>query len=194
MIRTVFISLLAIVAGVVLVGLFLPREIVIERDRVIDHPREIIFEVMQDLRHFPAWSPWFDHIPNADFRIEGPAGGIGSTLVWADAHSGRGGRLWLVGISRLERIDMQLELGEVESDMYFLIEAVPEAGYRVGWGMRLEVRRLDLVGRYTGLLLQRLVGRDYSEGLDRLARYLDRTPGRVPPLEAEPEDDPGSGR
>lgn len=190
MIRTVFISLLSIVVAVVVIGLFLPRQIVIERERVIDHPPEIIFEVLQDLRHFQYWSPWFDPTRRTDFRIEGPASGIGSTLVWADPGSGRGGRLWVVALHRLERIDLEMELGDVESELYFRLARAPDPGYRVRWGMRLEVGVFDLVGRYTGLLLQRLVGRDYSEGLERLERYLDQTPGRVPPLSQNP--DPGS--
>lgn len=189
MIRTAVLMLLGIVISLVVFGLFLPREIVIERDRVIDHPREIIFEVMQDFRHFPQWSPWFDHSPNTEFRFERPGSGIGSSMSWIEPRSGRSGRLWVVGLNRLNSIEMQLELGEVESDMSFRIEQAAEFGYRVSWAMRMEVGALDLVGRYTGLLLQRLVGRDYDEGLDRLARYLDQSPGSVPPLvNADNED------
>lgn len=182
MIRTAFLLLLSLVIGLVIFGLFLPREIVIERNRVIDHPREILFEVVQDLRHFPHWSPWFDHSPNTEFRFERPGTGVGSSMVWTEPRSGRSGRLWIVGLSRLDAIDLLLELGEVESELAFRIERAAEPGYRVSWSMRMEVGALDLVGRYTGLLLERLVGRDYAVGLDRLARYLDQTPGRVPPL------------
>ncbi|MGY6555058.1 MAG: hypothetical protein ACXIUM_11135 [Wenzhouxiangella sp.] len=182
MIRIAFLLLLAVVIGLVIFGLFLPREIVIERDRVMDHPREILFEVLQDLRHFPHWSPWFDHSPNTEFRFERPGTGVGSSMAWTEPRSGRSGRLWVVGVSRLDAIDLQLELGEVESELAFAIERAAEPGYRVRWSMRMEVGPLDLVGRYTGLLLQRLVGRDYAEGLERLDRYLDQTPGRVPSL------------
>lgn len=189
MIRSAFLILLGIVISLVIFGLFLPREIVIERDRVIDHPREIIFEVLQDFRHFPHWSPWFDHSPNTEFRFERPGSGIGSSMTWIEPRSGRSGRLWIVGSGRLNSIEMQLELGEVESEMAFRIEQAAEFGYRVSWAMRMEVGALDLVGRYTGLLLQRLVGRDYDEGLDRLARYLDQTPGSVPTLPNADDDE-----
>lgn len=178
MIRIVFITLLSLVVAVLVVGLFLPREIVIERDRVIDQPREVLFEVMQDLRHFPHWSPWFDHSPEVDLRIEGPASGIGSTLVWSDGRGG--GRLWIVSLARPERIDLDLELGDNEAELYFLVTAAAEPGYRVHWGMRLEVGPLDLVGRYAGLLLPRLVGRDQEQGLERLDDYLRQSPDRVP--------------
>ncbi len=185
MIRIVFTMLLGLVIAVLVIGSFLPRQIVIERDRVIDQPREIIFEVLADLRHFAEWSPWFEQTNDMDLRIEGPPSGIGSTLVWSDRRSDRGGRLWIVGLSRSERIDLDLELGENEAELYFLLAPSAEPGYRVTWGMRMEVGALDLVGRYAGLLLHRLVGRDYEAGLENLARHLDQTPGRVPELPAE---------
>lgn len=189
MIRIVFTLLLGVVVGVLVIGLFLPRQVVIERDRVIDHPREIIFEVLADLRHFAEWSPWFEQANDMDLRIEGPPSGIGSTLVWSDRRSDRGGRLWIVSLSRPERIDLDLELGDNEAELYFLIAPAAELGYRVSWGMRMEVGALDLVGRYAGLLLPRLVGRDYEEGLERLALYLDQSPGRVPEPTAGPPRD-----
>lgn len=189
MTRIVFTVLLGVVVAVLVIGLFLPRQVVIERDRVIDQPREIIFEVLQDLRHFRHWSPWFAHSPELDWRIEGPSSGVGSTLVWSDMSGSRGGRLWIVSRSRPERIDLDLELGENEAELYFLIVPAAQPGYRVSWGMRLEVGPFDLVGRYAGLLLPRLVGRDYQEGLERLARYLEQSPGRVPEPPSEPRGD-----
>lgn len=172
MIRTAFLALLTLVAVLVIGGFFLPRETVIERERVIDQPRELVFQVLADLRHFQQWSPWFDHIPEADIRTEGIPGGIGSALVWSDERSGTSGRMWIVALSALERIDLDLELGDNEAEVHFSLAESAASGYRVAWGMRVEVGMLDLVGRYAGLLLPRLVGRDFDQGLERLERYL----------------------
>lgn len=172
MIRTAFLVLVTLVAVLVVGGFFLPRETVIERERVIDQPRELIFEVLADLRHFQQWSPWFDHMPDGDIRTEGVPGSVSSALVWSDDRSGTSGRMWIVSLSPLERIDLDLELGDNEAEVYFSLAESAGPGYRVGWGMRIEVGVLDLVGRYAGLLLPRLVGRDYDQGLERLERYL----------------------
>lgn len=172
MIRTAFLTLLTLVAILVVGGFLLPRETVIERERIIDQPRELVFQVLADLRHFQQWSPWFDHMAEADIRTEGVPGRVGSALVWADERSGAGGRMWIVSLSELERIDLDLELGDNQAEVYFTLAEAAGPGYRVGWGMRIEVGVLDLVGRYAGLLLPRLVGRDYDQGLERLERYL----------------------
>lgn len=178
MIRNVFTGLLVLVISLVVIGLFLPRQVVVEVDRVIDHPREGLFEVLQDFHHFPRWAAWFDRDPDVTLRIEGPPAGIGSTLVWEDARGG--GRLWIVGLSGLERVEMQLERGDNEAEMVFLIEPAASPGYRVRWVLQLEIGVFDLVGRYAGLLLPRLVGREYAKGLERLGDYLDQSRGGVP--------------
>ena len=185
LIRRVFAVFLAMAILVVVVGFFLPRTIVVERSVVMDHPAEAIFDVLKDFRHFPQWSPWFTRVPEADFRIEGPDSGMGSTLVWSDESGSGEGRLWIVGLTPPARVDLQLELGDTEADGYFVVQAADPAGQEVTWGLRFEVSQFDLVGRYMGLILHRLVGREYAEGLERLSDYLDRYDGQ-PPVPDQP--------
>ena len=180
MLRRLFATLLAIVVLILIVGFMLPRQVTVERSVIIDQPAEVIFEVLSDFRHFSQWSPWHEADPDAGYRIEGPPSGVGATLIWSDEHGSGAGRLWIVGMTPNQRIDMAMELGDSEVDSYFLIE--PEGlAHQVTWGMQVEFGTFDLTGRYIGLMLPSLVGRSYRDGLERLAEYLDRTPGEVPP-------------
>lgn len=181
MIRRLFAVLLAIVIVIVLVGFFLPRQVTVERSLVIDQPAEVIFDVMQDMRHFEFWSPWHAADPDAGYRLEGPNAGPGATLVWSDEAGSGAGRMWIVSTNPPQRIDLTMELGDSEVESWFRIE--PEGlAQQVSWGMRMEVGTFDLTGRYLGLMLPGLIGRSYSEGLERLDAYLAQSPGRVPPL------------
>lgn len=184
MVRRLFAVLLAIVILLILVGFLLPRTIVVERSRLIEQPPEVIFAVLSDFRHFPHWSPWFRRAPDAGYRYEGPDSGVGATLVWSDEAGSGGGRWSIIAVDPPRRIDLALELGETEVQGYFLLEQ-EQTGQLVTWGMRLEVGSLDLVGRYMGLILPGLVGREYRDGLEMLDVYLAQTPGQVPPLNAE---------
>ncbi len=190
LLRRLFAVLLTLAILVVIVGLFLPRVSVVERSRVIDQPAEVLFEVLQDFRHFRQWSPWFDRVPEAGFRLEGPASGVGSTLVWRDDTGSGGGRLWITSVTAPGRIDLRMELGETETEGFFLIEPA-DGAQRVTWGLRAEAGRFDLVGRYMWLLLPGLVGPEYAQGLERLETYLESHDG-VPPLQPVP-DRPASG-
>lgn len=192
MIRRLFAVLLVIVILILIVGFMLPRQVTVERSMSIDQPADVIFEVLADFRHFSKWSPWHERDPDAGYRIEGRPSGVGATLVWSDEQGSGAGRLWIVDLVPNERIDMEMELGDSEVDSYFLIE--PDGlGQRVTWGMQVEFGTFDLTGRYIGLMLPSLVGRSYRDGLERLAAYLDRTPGQVPPvpegLDFEPPPD-----
>ncbi|TVS12317.1 MAG: hypothetical protein EA419_05125 [Wenzhouxiangella sp.] len=191
MLRRLFAVLLAIVILILVVGFFLPRQIVVERSLVIDQPAEVLFEVLQDFRHFRHWSPWLDRVSAADFRLEGPPAGTGATLVWSGESDGGGGRMWIVSVSPPQRIDLALELGETEAEGYFLIDESAGFGHEVTWGLRFEVGTFDLVGRYIGLMLPALIGPDYQQGLVRLSEYLDQTPGRVPDV-GDPEEEGSS--
>ncbi len=189
MIRRLFAVLLAIVVVILIVGFMLPRQVTVERSVTIDQPAEVIFEVLSDFRHFSQWSPWHEADPDAGYRIEGPPSGVGATLVWSDEAGSGAGRLWIVGVSPNERIDMEMELGDSEVESYFRLE--PDGlGQRVTWGMQVEFGVFDLTGRYIGLMLPSLIGRSYRDGLERLADYLDRTPGQVPPVPEDLEMDP----
>jgi hypothetical protein len=197
MLRRVFAALLVIVILILIVGFMLPRQVSVERSVVIDQPAEVIYAVLHDFRHFSAWSPWHAKNPDAGYRLEGPPSGIGATLVWSDEDGSGAGRLWIVGVEAPNRIDMKMELGDSQVDSYFRIE--PEGlGQRVFWGMAMEFGTFDLTGRYVGLMLPGLVGRSYQDGLERLADYLDQTPGRVPDFPEQFEDDTlrptGAGR
>lgn len=181
MIRKLFGVLLALVVVLIVIGFVLPTTVVVERSRVIDHSPDVTFEVLADLRHFTRWAPWLERHPDMSRRLEGPSQGVGATLVWRDTPESEESRLWIVAMDPTRRIDMKLELGDSEFDSWFSIDDVP-AGTEVSWGMQVEFGALDLVGRYVGLVLPGLVGRDYRHGLERLDEYLSQSPGRVPAL------------
>ncbi len=184
--------LLFLLLGVVLIliagGFLLPRTVVVERTILIEQPPELVHAVMRDFRHLEHWSPWHARSPEAGYRLEGPAQGPGATLVWGGGEAGgESGRLWIESELAPRRIDLRMELGETsEAESWF--EIVPSGlDSEVSWGMRMHFGTFDLTGRYLGLMLPGLVGRDYQAGLERLKAYLEARPRGVEPnLEHQP--------
>jgi hypothetical protein len=180
MARRLLSVLLAIVIALIVVGFFLPREVLVQRSVVIDSTPEIAFDVLNELAYFNAWSPWFARNPDAEYRLEGPGSGTGSTLAWSARAGDETGRLRIIESLPHERIELRMELGETESEQFFRIQPVP-AGVEVAWGMRMRFGALDLTGRYIGLMLPSLVGGDLRRGMDQLKVFLERHPGTMPP-------------
>lgn len=181
MIRKLFGVLLALVVALVVIGFLLPTTVTVERSRVIDQPRPVIFDVLDDMRHFSQWAPWLARQAEPTWRLEGPASGVGSTLVWNETPQSEASRMWIVGVDRPDRIDLELELSGNRAESWFEL-ADAAGGQEVRWGMRIRFGALDLVGRYVGLILPGLVGSDYEAGLDRLDDYLAGASGDVPDL------------
>lgn len=188
MLRRLFAILLSLVIALVVIGFLLPATATVERDRVIDQPPEVLFEVLSDLRHFTRWTPWLDGDDPEAFRLEGPPAGVGATLVWREATEAGASRMWITAVDPMRRIDFDLEFGDNEAEGWFVIES-DGLDQRVRWGMTMRFGALDLVGRYVGLMLPGLVGREYEAGLDRLDRYLEDSPGRVPELPGHLDED-----
>jgi hypothetical protein len=192
MARRLLSILLALVISIVLIGFFLPREVVVQRTQFIDTLPSTAFAVLNDLRHFNQWSPWYARSPEAGYRLEGPTSGVGATLAWSDEQGSGAGRMWIVESVEPEAIELRMELGETESENFFRIRPL-DGGSEVVWGMRMRFGTLDLTGRYIGLMLPGLLGDDFSDGLARLKTYLEADPGRVPPVPdtLEPSNFPG---
>jgi len=193
MARRLLSILLAIVISIVVIGFFLPREVVVQRSQFIDTLPSTAFTVLNDLRHFNQWSPWYARSPQAGYRLEGPPSGVGATLTWADEQGSGAGRMWIVESVAPESIELRMELGQTDSENFFRIRPM-NGGSEVVWGMRMRFGPFDLTGRYIGLMLPGLLGGDFSDGLERLKTYLEAEPGAVPsiPDTLEPSDFPGS--
>ena len=188
MLRRLFAVLLSLVIVLVLIGFMLPASVVIERDRSFDRSPELLFEVLSDLRHFTCWSPWLDGEDEGRFRLEGPASGVGTTMVWREGSEAATSRMRITALEAPRRIDFDLEFGDNDAEGWFLIEPDGQSdsgAQRVRWGLAMQFGALDLVGRYVGLMLPGLIGGEYERGLDHLAEYLGQAPGRVPELPAD---------
>ncbi len=181
MVRRLFAVLLALVVVLVIIGFMLPASVTVERDRAFDHPPELLYEVLSDLRHFVQWSPWLEGASPDSYRLEGPASGVGATLAWREGADAGASRMWITAVESPRRVEYDLEFGDNDAEGWFLIES-DGIGYRVHWGLSMQFGTLDLVGRYVGLMLPGLVGREYDNGLERLDAYLEQAGGQVPEL------------
>jgi uncharacterized protein YndB with AHSA1/START domain len=158
--------LLAVLAGV---ALLLPDRRTVERSREIAAPAARIWPLIATPRQWPGWSPWLARDPAMTLRYAGADSGAGAEWSWQSATQGS-------GHMRFDRAEPPTRLAYtlVFEDMgstatgEFVLEPLDQgARTRVTW--RLESvfgRNLPLRG--FGLLLDRVVGADFENGLARL--------------------------
>jgi hypothetical protein len=73
-----------------IIGLFLPSKFVLERSVVINADQKIIFDQINILKNWPAWSPWIKMDPNTVMTYAGPESGVGASYSWQSEKTGEG--------------------------------------------------------------------------------------------------------
>lgn len=185
--KKVLIGLAAAGGLFVLVGSFLPRTAQVERSATLAAPPPVVFTVLNGFHQFSQWSPWVGLDPDARTVIEGPATGVGAKMSWEGNAEVGSGSQEIVASEPYERIRQRLTFGGFEGSFHSTYELVPEGeGTRLTWRFEADYGN-SFMGRYFGLLSERMVGPDYEKGLARLASFVERLPrGNFGALRIEP--------
>ncbi|WP_224816578.1 SRPBCC family protein [Hasllibacter sp. MH4015] len=173
LIRNILIGLVALVAVLAVVGMLLPRQVVVERDIVIDAPPEDVFAHVNSLQAFAEWSPWGDYDPDMVVTYSGPETGVGNVMEWTSEHPNVGnGRQEITHVVENERVMTALDFGDMGTADAWWQLAPDGDGTRVVWGLDADMGG-GPVGRWFGLMMDRWVGADYERGLARLQETVE---------------------
>ena len=82
--------LLALVVVVIGIGALLPKDFAVERSIEINASPEVVFDEVNSLRKWSAWSPWLARDPSIENTYSGPEAGVGATVVWTSEEAGDG--------------------------------------------------------------------------------------------------------
>ncbi len=167
-VKTVLIGLVALILLLILIGLFLPSAAHVERSESIGAPPAAVFEVVNSLRRFNEWSPWYELDPSADFTYSGPEQGVGARVQWSsDSPELGSGAQEIVASEPYNRVRTQLDFGD-DGKANAELRLVPEGqGTNVTWAFDMQFG-FNLLGRYFGLWLDRVLGPYYEKGLGNL--------------------------
>jgi hypothetical protein len=164
LVKTVLVLVLVFVG----IGLLLPRQVHVERSTEIAAGPEVIFPILNDLRRFNEWSPWFALDPDAEYRFAGPATGVGARAAWKSERPQVGtGSQEIVASRPPSHVQTHLDFGDRGTALATFNLAASGSGTRVTWGFDVNFG-YDVLGRWMGLMFDRWIGRDYEAGLSNL--------------------------
>ena len=142
----------------------------VERSRTIETPVERVYPLIADFHQWTRWSPWEDVDPELQRAYSGADEGVGAVYAWSGNRRAGAGRMEIVRAeeNRLVEIDLRFEKPfKSQNTTTFLLE--PVGGHtRVTWRM---VGPRPALMRLTQKLfdMDRLIGKDFDKGLDRMA-------------------------
>ncbi|MEQ1439928.1 SRPBCC family protein [Fontimonas sp. SYSU GA230001] len=177
LLKWLLIAIVVLIVGAVAVGLVLPDQAHVERSIVIDAKPATVFTVLNGFKQFNKWSPWAALDPRTTYTVEGPLVGPGAKQSWRseDPSVGAGSQEILEAVP-FERIVVKLVFEGFDSDNLAVYTLRPEGeGTRITWSYDSTFKG-DLLARYFGLMLDRMLGPDYERGLAELKTLVENLP------------------
>lgn len=144
-------------------------EFEVVRSRSIEAPPTRIHGLIADLRAWRSWSPWEDHDPELRRSYSGAESGVGARYAWEGNRRAGKGSMEIVA-DEPERVALRLTFEKpwkATNDVDFTLRPAGDGATDVSWRMRGENRGVAAVFA-RAMSMDRLVGRDFEKGLERL--------------------------
>jgi len=176
LLKRIGIAILSLIALAVVFSFFLPSKVHVERSIVIGSSPEVVFEQINILKNWEKWSPWHQIDTAMKLQYEGPESGTGAIYKWESTHPNVGnGSLTIsasVPFDSIISIMDFMENGKATGSYKF--EKV-ENGTKVIWGMDSDMG-MNPIGKYFGLMMDKMVGADFERGLTNLKTICESMP------------------
>jgi uncharacterized protein YndB with AHSA1/START domain len=171
--KKIILAVLLIPILLVVVSLFLPARYRVERTATIKAKPDAVFAQINTLKQWPEWTAWtVAKYPDMKISFAGPEAGVGATYTW-DGQSTGHGTLKITCSEPVKEIayDLDFDHGKHISKGTITLEPSGES-LKVTW-----VNEGDLgwnpVSRVFGLLMDRMMGPDFEEGLRNLEKRVE---------------------
>jgi len=178
--RFIGVLLLVLVAGFLILCITAPKETVVEKNIVINAPKEIAWEQMVNFGNWSHWSPWQEKDSTIVVTLSGQQGLPGSSYSWTSKNSGTG----TVTSTKLEGTKMSFDMvfkepWESKADGYVMVEP---AGTQTKATWAFHAANTFLSGGIMKLMgmMGMSVGNDFERGLQLLKEYSEKHAADAP--------------
>jgi effector-binding domain-containing protein len=139
----------------------------VERSRVINAPKEVLFEEVNTLKNWEKWSPWHRLDPNMKLKYNEIPSGEGATYSWTSENKNVGnGKLTIEKSYPYDSIAVGMDFmenGKGSANYYFRPEG---DAVNVIWTMDSDLDNPMM--KIFGLFMDKLIGPDFERGLKQL--------------------------
>lgn len=176
LLKTLGLLVIAIIAIPLVIGIFLPKEYVVNEEVVINLPIEEVYGYTKFLEKQKEYSKWQLMDPSMEHYFEGEDGTVGFISGWKSDNPDVGsGEQEIVGITPMERIDYELrflEPFESTSNAFMSFQKIGENQTRVNWGFDGVMNYpMNLMIPLMGM--EKMISDDLQTGLQNLKFLLE---------------------
>ncbi|MCK9205902.1 MAG: GyrI-like domain-containing protein [Salinivirgaceae bacterium] len=164
--KRILLVFLALIIVVLIIGMFLPKHVHMQRDATIHAPMEMVYDQVDNLHNWEVWSPWHRMDANMAITYENEGVGQGAAYSWVSEKMGNG-KLIIAYSHPFDTIKTDLDFGHqgiANADYYF--QETPD-GIHLTWTFDSDMGP-GPIGRWMGLLMKPMLGKSYDDGLRNL--------------------------
>ena len=175
--KKILLVIVIILAIPLIAAIFIDKDYAVEREIVIEQPKNEVFEYVKYLKNQDNFSKWANMDPDMKKTYRGTDGQVGFVSAWESDNPDVGkGEQEIVGITEGERIDYELrfyEPFESKEPAYMTTESLSPQKTKVTWGfnghmdypMNLMLVFMDF---------EEMIGNDLETGLQNLKIELEK--------------------
>jgi effector-binding domain-containing protein len=167
--------LVVVVVLFCVIGLLLPRHVVVKRSVTISRPASLIYATVNSFVLFPKWSPWQDLDPNMSQTTEGPRDGVGAKLVWKGNDKVGSGTQVITVSTPDQSVASDLDFGDMGVAKSLVTLTPDGAATRATWTVDVDMGA-NPIGHYIGLTMDGMLGKDFASGLGKLKTLVESMP------------------
>lgn len=168
--------LLALILLIVVLMLIAPKKYEVSRSIVVNKPLAEVYNYLKYIKNQDSWSPWHERDPNMKKEYTGTDGEIGFVSAWDSDHKHVGaGEQEITGLKENEEIASQLRFlkpFKSVSDAYLRVSEEND-GTKVTWGFYGD-HKMPMNIMMLFMNMDKAVGKDFEQGLDKLKRVLEK--------------------
>ncbi len=169
--KIIGIILLIVIVIVLVVGIFLPSEVVVEKQILINAPAKTVFKQVNTMENWEKWTPFTEDAPDMVCTYEGT--GVGAIQTWS--FQGDSGSLSIIESSPYMSLVTEVDLMQDTKVNGIWTFTETEEGTQVNWSINFS----DLsypVGRYSGLFMKGGMGPYLENGLENIKILAESLP------------------
>ncbi len=169
-------SLLALVVVFMVIGLFLPSKVHIEREIIVKASASDVYDFIAFPTNFSKWSPWYDLDTNAKYVFFDPYFGKGAGFSWSsNADDVGNGKYEIIETVQNKQIDIALDFGEMGTSYSSYIITENGADTKLTWTFDTDMGNWPPM-RWMGLMMDNMLGKDYEKGLAKFKTVIEKQP------------------
>ncbi len=177
MIKKILVTIIIIIAIPLVVAMFVKKEYSVEREIVINKPKQEVFDYVKYLKNQDNYSKWATMDPAMKKTYRGTDGTVGFVSAWESENEDVGtGEQEIIKITEGERIDFELRFikpFEATEPAYMTTEKIAENQTKVKWGFRGHMNYpMNLMMLFMDF--EKMIGDDLETGLRKLKTELEK--------------------